>query len=141
MWTFLGLKALGGENKKLLENMLPNFFPPQPPQQIQQQPENNGIRELLFGGGGGDVWQQQQNNNNLFNQQLIIPNPPTNDFLLSPPFQQPQQPLQVITIILQYGPLKEMVVVERTVDPNAFEIFRLEIYCFYKRMSYLCLTS
>uniref|UniRef100_A0A915M733 protein kinase C n=1 Tax=Meloidogyne javanica TaxID=6303 RepID=A0A915M733_MELJA len=106
--------------------MLPNFFPPQPPQQIQQQPENNGIRELLFGGGGGgDIWPQQQNNNNLFNQQqLIIPNPPTNDFLLSPPFQQPQQPLQVITIILQYGPLKEMVVVERTVDPNAFEIFR-----------------
>uniref|UniRef100_A0A914ME92 Phorbol-ester/DAG-type domain-containing protein n=1 Tax=Meloidogyne incognita TaxID=6306 RepID=A0A914ME92_MELIC len=107
--------------------MLPNFFPPQPPQQIQQQPENNGIRELLFGGGGGggDVWQQQQNNNNnLFNQQLIIPNPTTNDFLLPPPFQQPQQPLQVITIILQYGPLKEMVVVERTVDPNAFEIFR-----------------
>uniref|UniRef100_A0A914NGE1 protein kinase C n=1 Tax=Meloidogyne incognita TaxID=6306 RepID=A0A914NGE1_MELIC len=105
--------------------MLPNFFPPQPPQQIQQQTENNGIRELLFGGGGGgDVWQQQQNNNNLFNQQLIIPNPTTNDFLLPPPFQQPQQPLQVITIILQYGPLKEMVVVERTVDPNAFEIFR-----------------
>nr|CAD2175058.1 unnamed protein product [Meloidogyne enterolobii] len=126
MWTFLGLKALGGENKKLLENMLPNFFPPQPPQQIQQQPENNGIRELLFGGGGGgDIWPQQQNNtNNLFNQQLIIPNPTSNDFLLPPPFQQPQQPLQVITIILQYGPLKEMVVVERTVDPNAFEIFR-----------------
>nr|CAD2173708.1 unnamed protein product [Meloidogyne enterolobii] len=106
--------------------MLPNFFPPQPPQQIQQQPENNGIRELLFGGGGGgDIWQQQQNNNNLFNQQLIIPPPTSNDFLLPPPFpQQPQQPLQVITIILQYGPLKEMVVVERTVDPNAFEIFR-----------------
>ncbi|CAK5088320.1 unnamed protein product [Meloidogyne enterolobii] len=127
MWTFLGLKALGGENKKLLENMLPNFFPPQPPQQIQQQPENNGIRELLFGGGGGgDIWPQQQNNtNNLFNQQLIIPNPTTNNFLVPPPFpQQPQQPLQVITIILQYGPLKEMVVVERTVDPNAFEIFR-----------------
>uniref|UniRef100_A0A1I8BMB9 protein kinase C n=1 Tax=Meloidogyne hapla TaxID=6305 RepID=A0A1I8BMB9_MELHA len=99
--------------------MLPNFFP----QQQQNITENNnGIRELLF----GDIWPiQQQNNNNLFNQQqLIIPNP--TDFLI-PPFQQitqSQQPLQVITIILQYGPLKEMVVVERTVDPNAFEIFR-----------------
>ena len=131
MWTFLGLKALGGGgNTKLVDNMLPNFFPNQQ-QQLQQQQnvgkeaENNGIRELLFGDILPTQQQQNNNSNNFFGQQqqLIVSNP--TDFLV-PQFQQITPPLQVITIILQYGPLKEMVVVERTVDPSAFEMFRLE---------------
>ncbi|KAI3418775.1 Dkf-1p [Globodera pallida] len=38
--------------------------------------------------------------------------------------QQQQQQQQVITIALQYGPLKELVIVERTADASAFDLFR-----------------
>ncbi|KAL3082472.1 hypothetical protein niasHT_032835 [Heterodera trifolii] len=38
--------------------------------------------------------------------------------------QQQQQQQQVITIALQYGPMKELVIVERTADMGAFELFR-----------------
>ena len=91
---------------------------------------NNG--EFLFGDG---IWapalpqhhqqQQQQQQLNQFFGQIGAQQPP--EFFMPPPLPMAQPAFQqqaVITIALQYGPLKELVIVERTPDQNAFELCR-----------------
>ena len=121
MWSFLGFKATSEGHRKAAdcvgqpEPMLPNnFFPAQPsPQQMgQQQNVTNGGADYLF----GDPW-MPTNAADQQTQQHLLGQP---NFFVPPV----QHPLQVITIALQYGPLKELVVVERTSDQAAFELFR-----------------
>lgn len=121
MWTFLGFRAFGigggndgeGREQKVAE-MLPNFFPAQPCPQPQQ---TNNVDPNAF-------WPIQQQNNGMafFGQ----PPPQSTEFLVPLPNNPNKQSIQVITIALQYGPLKELVIVERTTDQNAFELFRSE---------------
>lgn len=118
MWTFLGFRAFGvgggdSEGREHVE-MLPNFFPAQP----CPQPQTNNVDPTAF-------WPIQQNNAAAFFGQ---PPPQPTEFLVPLPNNPKQSAsIQVITIALQYGPLKELVIVERTTDQNAFELFRSEL--------------
>ena len=112
--------------------MLPNFFPAQPsPQQLVGNGREKG--NFLF-----DNWTptgQQQQSGQFFDQQMTTPPHQHQDFYAPPPVQPtPMLQQQVITIALQYGPLKELIIVERTHDPSAFELFKFDNWALVERL-------
>ena len=105
----LKLFCLASPAENLAQHFFNTLFSPKPQQQQQQQ---------------FTYYQQQPQ---LSPQLFPTGNQPPPQQTPPPQFRVPPLPQQIITIILQYGPVKECVVVERTSDPKVWAPF---YFCF-----------